>query len=70
MLIILSLFVKSIEEPFLKSVKETLGDKTSTYMENIYRKAIRFVLQTLILGFKYDGNNFIFDSNEGEIRLL
>ncbi|KAK3599158.1 hypothetical protein CHS0354_040996 [Potamilus streckersoni] len=40
-----------IEEPFLLAVKDTLGDRYTANMEHIYRKAIKFILQTLIEGF-------------------
>ncbi|KAL5009368.1 hypothetical protein ScPMuIL_014949 [Solemya velum] len=41
-----------IEEPFLVAVKETLGDRYTANMDHIYRKAIKFILETLIEGFK------------------
>ncbi|WAR18430.1 NGB-like protein [Mya arenaria] len=40
-----------IEEPFLVAVKETLGDRYTANMEHIYRKTIKFILETLIEGF-------------------
>ncbi|KAL3874844.1 hypothetical protein ACJMK2_037806 [Sinanodonta woodiana] len=40
-----------IEEPFLLAVKDTLGDRYTANMEHIYRKTIKFILQTLIDGF-------------------
>ncbi|XP_046558110.1 non-symbiotic hemoglobin 1-like [Haliotis rubra] len=41
-----------IREPFLMAVKETLGDRYSAHMADIYHKAICFILTTLISGFK------------------
>ncbi len=49
-----SLLHKAIEEPFVAAVKETLGERFSSSMEKIYRRTINFILQVLILGFKYD----------------
>ncbi|KAJ8309520.1 hypothetical protein KUTeg_014394 [Tegillarca granosa] len=40
-----------IEDPFLLAVKETLGDRYTSNMENIYNLTIRFILETLIEGF-------------------
>ncbi|XP_071078968.1 cytoglobin-1-like [Haliotis cracherodii] len=41
-----------IRDPFLMAVKETLGDRYSAHMADIYHKAISFILTTLITGFK------------------
>ncbi|XP_013783442.2 uncharacterized protein LOC106467627, partial [Limulus polyphemus] len=41
-----------IEEPFLAAVKETLGDRYTENMENIYKITIRFILETLTKGFE------------------
>ncbi|XP_076359784.1 neuroglobin-like [Tachypleus tridentatus] len=40
-----------IEKPFLAAVKETLGDRYTENMENIYKITIRFILETLSKGF-------------------
>ncbi|KAK6182335.1 hypothetical protein SNE40_010045 [Patella caerulea] len=40
-----------IEEPFLVAVKDTLGERYTLSMEDNYRKAIRFILDTLFAGF-------------------
>ena len=48
------LVLQAIEEPFISSVRQTLADKSSPRMEKIYRKAIRFILETLIIGFEED----------------
>ncbi|KAK3592241.1 hypothetical protein CHS0354_003756 [Potamilus streckersoni] len=40
-----------IEDPFLLAVKDTLGDRYTANMEHIYKKTIKFILQTLIEGF-------------------
>ncbi|XP_076321792.1 neuroglobin-like [Tachypleus tridentatus] len=41
----------NIEDPFLTAVKETLGDRYTENMENIYKITIRFILETLSEGF-------------------
>ncbi|KAL3872787.1 hypothetical protein ACJMK2_035988 [Sinanodonta woodiana] len=43
-----------IEEPFLLAVKDTLGDRYTANMEHIYKKTIKFILQTLIEGFNME----------------
>ena len=48
---IILFYFQKIEEPFLLAVKETLGDRYSANMEHIYRKTIKFILDTLIEGF-------------------
>ena len=50
----LCLSFQKIEEPFLMAVKETLGDRYSANMEHIYRKTIKFILETLMEGFNMD----------------
>ena len=40
-----------IREPFLLAVSDTLGDRYSAHMENIYQKTIDFILDTLKCGF-------------------
>uniref|UniRef100_A0A8W8I012 Globin domain-containing protein n=1 Tax=Magallana gigas TaxID=29159 RepID=A0A8W8I012_MAGGI len=40
-----------IEEPFLIAVKETLGDRYSANMDNIYRKTVKFIIRELSQGF-------------------
>ncbi|ESO86856.1 hypothetical protein LOTGIDRAFT_128580, partial [Lottia gigantea] len=41
-----------IKEPFLVAVKDTLGERYTASMESNYRKAIRFILETLIKGYE------------------
>ena len=45
------LFFQRIEEPFLVAVKETLGDRYSANMDNIYRKTVKFIIRELSQGF-------------------
>nr|KAG5704240.1 hypothetical protein BaRGS_012528 [Batillaria attramentaria] len=40
-----------LQEPFLLAVKDTLGDRYSAHMQDIYQRAIAFILRTLIDGF-------------------
>jgi type 1 fimbria pilin len=40
-----------IRDPFLLAVSDTLGDRYTAHMENIYQKAIDFILNTLQCGF-------------------
>ena len=44
-------FFQRIEEPFLVAVKETLGDRYSANMDNIYRKTVKFIIRELSQGF-------------------
>jgi hypothetical protein len=41
-----------IETPFLLAVKETLDERYTENMENIYKIIIKFVLQTLVTGYE------------------
>ncbi|XP_076464737.1 uncharacterized protein LOC143296596 [Babylonia areolata] len=41
-----------LKEPFLLAVRDTLGDRFSASMEDIYGKAVTFILSTLVEGFK------------------
>ncbi|KAL1442847.1 hypothetical protein MTO96_030598 [Rhipicephalus appendiculatus] len=41
-----------IENPFLAAVSETLGDRYTENIENIYKITIRFILETLVEGFE------------------
>lgn len=41
-----------IEGPFLAAVSETLGDRYTDNIENIYKITIRFILETLVEGFE------------------
>ncbi|KAK7103546.1 neuroglobin-like [Littorina saxatilis] len=43
-----------IKGPFLLSVSDTLGDRYTAHMQDIYEKAIEFILHTLISGFNQD----------------
>ncbi|KAK3093411.1 hypothetical protein FSP39_015263 [Pinctada imbricata] len=45
------LIFERIEEPFIFAVKETLGDRFSANMDNIYRKTIKFIVKELAMGF-------------------
>jgi hypothetical protein len=38
--------------PFLQAVKETLEDRYTENMENIYKIIIKFILQTLVEGYE------------------
>ncbi|KAG8189237.1 hypothetical protein JTE90_013765 [Oedothorax gibbosus] len=40
-----------IERPFLVAVQETLGDRYTDNMENIYKITIRYILDTVVKGF-------------------
>ncbi|XP_076442801.1 neuroglobin-like [Babylonia areolata] len=40
-----------IKDSFLLAVRDTLGDRYTAHMEDIYQKSIEFILNTLILGF-------------------
>ncbi|XP_013773183.1 neuroglobin-like [Limulus polyphemus] len=41
----------NIEQPFLAAVQETLGDRYTANMENIYKITIHFILETIVKGF-------------------
>ncbi|XP_055931264.1 neuroglobin-like [Argiope bruennichi] len=40
-----------IEKPFLAAVQDTLGDRYTDNMENIYKITIRYILDTVVKGF-------------------
>ncbi|XP_054714123.1 neuroglobin-like [Uloborus diversus] len=40
-----------IERPFLAAVQDTLGDRYTDNMENIYKITIRYILDTIVKGF-------------------
>ncbi|ELU04260.1 hypothetical protein CAPTEDRAFT_194549 [Capitella teleta] len=42
----------SIEEAFLHAVKETLDKNYPQHLQVIYKKAIRFIINLLVIGFK------------------
>ncbi|XP_015171666.1 PREDICTED: neuroglobin-like isoform X2 [Polistes dominula] len=42
---------QKIEKPFLDAVERTLEDRYSENVENIYKKTIKFIIETLIDGF-------------------
>jgi hemoglobin-like flavoprotein len=44
--------IAQIREPFLKSVENTLGDRYSDRMRNIYEVFIDYVIKTIIEGYK------------------
>ncbi|CAH1187664.1 unnamed protein product [Phyllotreta striolata] len=44
-----------IEKPFLEAVEQTLGDRYTENVENIYKITIKFIIETLIKG--YDNAN-------------
>ncbi|KAI5638196.1 globin domain-containing protein [Phthorimaea operculella] len=41
-----------IEQPFLEAAKTTLGDRYTENIENIYKLAIRFILENLVKGYE------------------
>ncbi|KAI4463446.1 hypothetical protein MML48_4g00011529 [Holotrichia oblita] len=43
--------LQKIESPFLEAVKQTLGDRYTENVENIYNITIKFIIKTLIEGF-------------------
>ena len=45
--------LKAIEEPFIVAVREALGDRFTSSVENIYRRTIKFILNTLTVGFEH-----------------
>ncbi|XP_013786255.2 neuroglobin-like [Limulus polyphemus] len=40
-----------IEQPFLVAVQETLGDRYTSNMENIYKITIHFILESIVKGY-------------------
>ncbi|XP_054153956.1 neuroglobin-like [Oppia nitens] len=46
-----------IETPFLEAVKETLDERYTENMENIYKIIIKFILQTLVDGYDSSGGD-------------
>ena len=44
--------MQAIEEPFVVAVRDALGDRFTMTIEEIYRKTIRFILNTLTMGFE------------------
>lgn len=44
-----------IEQPFLAAVQETLGERYTENMENIYKITIHYVLDTVVRGFDLGG---------------
>lgn len=47
--------LQRIERPFLAAVQETLGDRYTDNMENIYKITIRYILDTVVKGFDLGG---------------
>lgn len=45
-----------IEGPFLKAVEQTLGDRYTPNVENIYKVTIKLIIQTLVDGFEGTGH--------------
>lgn len=45
-----------IEGPFLKAVEQTLGDRYTNNVENIYKVTIKLIIQTLVDGYEGTGN--------------
>lgn len=43
---------QAIEEPFIVAVRDVLSDRFSSSLETLYRKTIKFILQTLTTGFE------------------
>lgn len=46
------LFLQKIEKPFLEAVKTTLDERYTENIENIYKIAIRLIIETLVAGFE------------------
>ncbi|XP_049825452.1 neuroglobin-1 isoform X2 [Aethina tumida] len=40
-----------IEKPFLEAVEQTLGDRYTENVENIYKITIKFIIETLVTGY-------------------
>jgi len=55
---------QAIEEPFVSSVKEALGDQYTTKLDIAYHKTIKFLLTTLTTGFMY------YDTQDAEHLLI
>ena len=49
--------LQKIETPFLEAVKETLEDRYTENMENIYKIIIKFILKTLVEGYEGSGGD-------------
>lgn len=45
-----------IEGPFLKAVEQTLGDRYTANVENIYKVTIKLIIQTLVDGYEGTGH--------------
>lgn len=43
---------QKIERPFLQAVEQTLGERYTANVEGIYKITIKFIIETLIEGFK------------------
>lgn len=48
--------LQKIEGPFLKAVEQTLGDRYTPNVENIYKVTIKLIIQTLVDGYEGTGN--------------
>lgn len=44
--------LQKIERPFLLAVKDTLDDRYTENMENIYKLTIKFILETIAEGYE------------------
>ncbi len=46
------IFLQKVEKPFLEAVKTTLDERYTENIENIYKIAIRLIIETLVSGFE------------------
>ncbi|KAL0280695.1 UNVERIFIED_CONTAM: hypothetical protein PYX00_001914 [Menopon gallinae] len=46
-----------IEQPFLQAVEQTLGDRYTENIENIYKMTIKLIIETLIQGYQQGGGS-------------
>lgn len=54
--------LQRIEKPFLNAVEQTLGDRYTENVDGIYRVTIKFIIETLIEGYKSDSNGLPMNS--------
>lgn len=45
-------FLQKVERPFLEAVKTTLDERYTENIENIYKIAIRIIIEALIAGYE------------------
>lgn len=51
-----AVLLQKIEKPFLDAVKETLDERYTDNIEEIYKITVRFILETLIAGYDKAGD--------------